>query len=122
VFFASPRRDLFRGDVPILAGVTINHETHEKHEKDSGGSDIMYQIIGNNKIIRNKDIIGIFDLDTATVSAVTRKFLADAEKAGGITDTAAAGTIPRKFVLTNDGIYLCTRTRELSTFNFQLST
>lgn len=40
----------------------------------------MYLHIGENTIIRNKDIIGIFDMDTATVMKSSRTFLNRAEK------------------------------------------
>ena len=35
----------------------------------------MYIHIGNGRSVRDKDIIGIFDLDTATVSQITKKFI-----------------------------------------------
>ncbi len=57
----------------------------------------MYLHIGNNKNIRTRDIIGIFDTDNATRSSITRKFLSDAEKHGGV--TAAAEEIPKSFIL-----------------------
>ena len=35
----------------------------------------MYLHIGNGKSVKQKDIIGIFDLDTATVSKITKDFI-----------------------------------------------
>ena len=35
----------------------------------------MYLHIGNGVSVKEKDIIGIFDLDTSTVSKTTKKFL-----------------------------------------------
>ena len=40
----------------------------------------MYLHAGNNKIIRTKSIIGIFDMDNATMGADTRAFLKATEK------------------------------------------
>ena len=40
----------------------------------------MYLHAGNNKNIREKDIIGIFDVDNSTISHITRKYLSLAEK------------------------------------------
>jgi hypothetical protein len=40
----------------------------------------MYLHLGENTIIRNKDIIGIFDMDTSTVMKSSRTFLNKAEK------------------------------------------
>ncbi len=58
----------------------------------------MYLHVGNNKIIRICDIIGIFDTDSSTFSSViTRKMLSDAEKRG---EVESAGTdIPKSFIL-----------------------
>ena len=57
----------------------------------------MFLHVGNNKNLRKKNIIGIFDADTATVSTVTRKFLSSASKRGGV--EAASEEIPKSFVL-----------------------
>ncbi len=60
----------------------------------------MYLHIGNNKIIRTRDVIGIFDADTATVSHTTRAFLSDKERNGKL--TTATDEVPRAFVLYGD--------------------
>ncbi len=57
----------------------------------------MFLHVGNNKNIREKQIIGIFDADTATVSTVTRKFLSRAGKRGEV--EASTQEIPKSFVL-----------------------
>ncbi len=57
----------------------------------------MYLHAGNNKIIREKDIIGIFDMDNSTVSHITRKYLAEAEKDGRV--MTAKDEIPKSFIL-----------------------
>ena len=57
----------------------------------------MYLHAGNNKIIREKDIIGIFDMDNSTVSAVTRRYLTEAERAGLV--ISAKDEIPKSFIL-----------------------
>ena len=57
----------------------------------------MYLHAGNNKIIREKDIIGIFDMDNSTVSAVTRRYLTEAERAGLV--VSAKDEIPKSFIL-----------------------
>ena len=40
----------------------------------------MYLHIGNGVSIKDKDIIGIFDLDTATISRISKKFINENEK------------------------------------------
>ena len=42
----------------------------------------MYLHLGQETVVRERDIIGIFDLDNTTVSRHTRKTLNEAEKAG----------------------------------------
>ena len=61
----------------------------------------MFLHTGNGRSLRKKDIIGIFDLDTATVSGITKKFINNAEKNGKLEyyDT----DLPRAFVLFSDG-------------------
>ena len=67
----------------------------------------MFLHVGNNKNLRKKNIIGIFDADTATVSTVTRKFLSNAGKRGEV--EAASEEIPKSFVLyeKSEGFGIC---------------
>ena len=57
----------------------------------------MYLNIGNGVSIRDKDVLGVFDLDTATVSGVTKRFINEKQKQGLVeyTDT----DLPRSFVV-----------------------
>jgi hypothetical protein len=57
----------------------------------------MYLHAGNNKNIREKDIIGIFDMDNSTVSHITRKYLADAQREERV--VSAKDEIPKSFIL-----------------------
>lgn len=58
----------------------------------------MYIHLGNNQMLRMDEIIGIFDLDTATVSKRTRDFLNKAEKRGQVTYTGYE--LPKSFIIT----------------------
>lgn len=40
----------------------------------------MYLHLGQDTVVKTEDIIGIFDMDTSTVSKVTRDYLSRAEK------------------------------------------
>ena len=60
----------------------------------------MYLHVGNNQNIRLKDIIGIFDADTATVSSITKKYLSDADHSKSV--KFASEEIPKSFVLYRD--------------------
>ena len=57
----------------------------------------MYLHIGSNRNIREKQILGIFDADSATISSVTRKYLSDAEKKNAV--EAANEELPKSFVV-----------------------
>lgn len=57
----------------------------------------MYLHIGNGRSIRKKDVIGIFDLDTATVSGITKRFINSAQQRGRV--EYADSDLPRSFVL-----------------------
>ncbi|MCQ2413199.1 MAG: DUF370 domain-containing protein [Clostridia bacterium] len=57
----------------------------------------MFLHVGNGKSIRKKDIVGIFDLDTATVSGITKSYITKAEKNGIL--TYPNSDLPRSFVL-----------------------
>ena len=58
---------------------------------------MIYLNVGSGKSIRERDIIGIFDMDTSTVSPVTRKLLSEADKQKR-TETPSY-EIPKSFVL-----------------------
>ncbi len=57
----------------------------------------MFLHVGNNKNIRIRDVIGIFDMDRTTVSAVTRKFLGGKQKE--LLVESASFDIPKAFIL-----------------------
>ncbi len=60
----------------------------------------MYLHVGNNLNIRIRDIVGIFDADTATVSSVTKKYMKEADKKANV--LFACEEIPKSFVLYRD--------------------
>ncbi|HOU09951.1 MAG TPA: DUF370 domain-containing protein [Clostridiales bacterium] len=53
--------------------------------------------LGKDTIINFGDIVGIFDLDTTTVSPATRNFLAKAEKEKRVVNVSAE--LPKSFIL-----------------------
>jgi hypothetical protein len=61
----------------------------------------MYLHVGSNNNIRKKEIVGIFDIDNATISRTTRQYLAKAESRGEV--SAACEELPRAFVLYREG-------------------
>ena len=61
----------------------------------------MFLHLGNRKTVRTKDIVAIFDADSATVSEITRKYLSSAEKKHLV--ESAIEEIPKSFVLYRSG-------------------
>jgi hypothetical protein len=57
----------------------------------------MYLHIGNGKSLKVEDIVGIFDLDTATVSKITKKYISKNEKSGLV--EYSDFDLPRTFVV-----------------------
>lgn len=65
----------------------------------------MYLHVGNNQNIRIKNVVGIFDADSATVSTVTKKYLSLAESKKSV--HFASVELPKSFILyvDRDGTY-----------------
>ena len=61
----------------------------------------MYLHIGNGKSVRKTQIIGIFDLDTATVSKIGKDFINKMQKDGRL--EYEDFDLPRSFVLVKEG-------------------
>ena len=57
----------------------------------------MYVHLGVDSLVKDEDIIGIFDLDSTTVSKHTRKFLNEAEKQKKVINVSFE--LPKSFIL-----------------------
>lgn len=57
----------------------------------------MYLNIGNDMAVREKSVIGIFDLDNTSTSRRTREFLEQAEQEGLV---VPCDDLPKSFILT----------------------
>lgn len=57
----------------------------------------MYLHLGQNEIVADRQIIGIFDLDKCSSSLRTREYLAAAEQEGVVLDVS--GALPKSFVV-----------------------
>lgn len=57
----------------------------------------MFVHLGQETVVNDNDIIGIFDLDNATVSARTRKYLEKAEKNGEVVNVSFE--LPKSFIV-----------------------
>lgn len=60
----------------------------------------MYLHLGNNVVVPDNEIIGVFDLDITSQSVRTREFLSRAEKSGCV--SAVGDDLPKSFVICGD--------------------
>ena len=67
----------------------------------------MYLYLGNDAVIDSGEIVGVFDLDNASWSIHTRRFLSGAEKNGKLSN--AAEDIPKSFVVSADDTVILTQ-------------
>lgn len=64
----------------------------------------MYINIGEEYVLKEKDIIAVFDMDKATVGKITRDYLNAAQKNGKI--IYAGYDLPKSFIVTKDKVYI----------------
>ena len=57
----------------------------------------MYLPLGQNEIVADRSVIGIFDLDKCSMSKRTRDYLSAAEDEGVVLDVS--GDLPKSFVV-----------------------
>ena len=61
----------------------------------------MYFHAGQDFVLNTRDVLGVFDLETAGASRRTQAFSQTAESEGAVVDLCAPGTLPRSFILTD---------------------
>ncbi len=61
----------------------------------------MYLHLGQDTVVANEDIVGIFDLETTTISKITRDFLAGCEKRHEVVNVTQE--LPKSFILCTSG-------------------
>ncbi len=59
----------------------------------------MYLHMGQDYIVREQEIIGIFDIDTTSTGKRTREFLDRAEREGAV--VSMSNDIPKSFIVTD---------------------
>ena len=64
----------------------------------------MFIHLGENTVITDKNILGIFDMDTSTVNKATRDYLSKAEKDKKI--KYVSYDLPKSFIVTDDIVYV----------------
>ena len=61
----------------------------------------MYLYLGQNTLVPKKSVVGVFDMDNATYSKITREALGLSEKRGEVIN--AAEDLPRSFIICVEG-------------------
>ena len=61
----------------------------------------MYFHAGQDFVLNTRDVLGVFDLDTAGASRRTGDYLRRAEQEGAVVDLCAPGTLPKSFLVTD---------------------
>lgn len=64
----------------------------------------MYLHIGEDTVIRDRDIIGVFDMDTSTVNKATRDYLKKAEQEKRV--VYVNYDLPKCFVVTDKKVFI----------------
>ena len=64
----------------------------------------MFIHLGENTVISDENIIGIFDMDTSTVNKATRDYLSNAEKNKRV--VYVNYELPKSFIVTDESIYV----------------
>ena len=73
----------------------------------------MYLHLGSDTVVRQKDIIGIFDIENATISKFTKQYLTAAEKAGRVINVT--NELPKSFCVCKDKNGICVYISQIAT-------
>ncbi|MDF1494729.1 extracellular matrix regulator RemB [Caproiciproducens sp. CPB-2] len=73
----------------------------------------MYLHLGQDTVIKVSDIVGIFDMETSTISKSTRNYLSAAQKEGQVVNVSME--MPKSFVL------CCDKSRRITVYITQIS-
>lgn len=77
----------------------------------------MYLHLGQDTVVKNDSVIGIFDMDTSTVSKPTREFLNIAEKQGRVVNVSYE--LPKSFVVCKEKENITVYISQLSSSTLQ---
>jgi len=64
----------------------------------------MFIHLGEDTVINDKEIIGVFDIDTSTVNKATRDYLSKAEKEKRV--IYVNYDLPKSFIVCDDRVYI----------------
>ena len=61
----------------------------------------MYFHAGQDFVLNTRDVIGVFDLDTAGAYRRTEEYFRSAEDNGAVVDLCTPGSLPKSFLVTD---------------------
>lgn len=64
----------------------------------------MFIHLGEDTVVNDKEIIGVFDIDTSTVNKATRDYLSKAEKDKRV--IYVNYDLPKSFIVCDDKVYI----------------
>jgi hypothetical protein len=64
----------------------------------------MFIHLGEDTVVNDKEIIGVFDIDTSTVNKATRDYLSKAEKEKRV--IYVNYDLPKSFIVCDDKVYI----------------
>ena len=86
----------------------LPYKPHFMHELSEWGKYCMYIHLGRDYVLNDRDIIGIFNLETTTITPRGREFLNYAQKNGAV--VSLSDELPQSYVLADgavvDTVYL----------------
>ncbi len=78
---------------------------------------IIYLHLGQDTVVKFDSIVGIFDMDTTTVSKFSREFLSRSEKQKNVINVSFE--LPKSFIVCNENGQLKTYISQLSSTTLQ---
>ena len=86
------------GGCPLMGN---DAEWRAGHARPLQGGQDLYFHAGQDFVLNTRDVIGVFDLDTAGASRRTEEYFRHVESEGAVVDLCAPGTLPKSFLVTD---------------------
>lgn len=69
--------------------------------KNGCGSERMFLHLGGDVVVRDSEVVGIFDIETTSISKITKQYLAMSETAGRVINVSYE--LPKTFIVCSSG-------------------
>lgn len=61
----------------------------------------MYLHLGQDTVVRTNDILGVFDIESSSISSITKEYLATAQQTGAVVNVT--DDLPKSFIVCMPG-------------------